>query len=188
VLGRPDEYERCKTLLNRGTHPTFIGRDTVRRYADNGGLLFFQIDGLDAAVALIQPRYNCLMALNVLPVHRSKGLGAAITAYLQCNWVRAIEDKVPFFERCGYAAVGKLKQGRSLRTQIMVKQSVRELAGRLKRLNGLQTMGQTESKIESEPARPHQLKGPSGKARPKRVARRASRSARQRQPSGESGR
>lgn len=145
-LGRCEEYQRAKTILNKAKHPTFIGRLMLRRWADNGGLLFFQVAERDAAVALVNPKNNCLMALSVLPEHRGRGLGSAIINYLQCNFIRSTEERVPMFERLGYVAVSDWKQGRKLRTRILVKKSVMELAGRLKRLGELQTTDPAESR------------------------------------------
>lgn len=138
-----------KNLLDAGRHPVFVGRSQVENWVKNGGLLFFVVDGRDAAVALVQPRYNCLMVLNVHPAFRGRGVGKAVVEYLQCNWVRAIEDKVPFFEKLGYVGVSNWKQGRRYRTRIMVKQSVRRLAGRLQNLDAGRTRGRADDKTSS---------------------------------------
>lgn len=135
VLGREGEYQRCKMLLNRGKHPTFIGRGLVQSAAWRGGLLFFQDDsGKDIAVVIFNPKSSVLLVLSVLPQWRSSGIGTAIVDYIKCNFVRAIESSVPFFTRCGYQAVGKMKKGYRWRTQIMVRKELRNLAGRLKHL------------------------------------------------------
>lgn len=52
--------------------------------------------------------------------------------YLAPNWVRAVENAVPYFERLGFVMVGQLKQGRTLRMQILVRGSLISLAGRLR--------------------------------------------------------
>lgn len=72
--------------------------------------------------------------LNVHPDHRSHGLGSAVLAYLQCNFARVVESAVPFFERNGYTSIGVMKQGNRLNTQIMIKQSLMNLAGRVSRI------------------------------------------------------
>lgn len=88
----------------------------------------------DVAVAIVNPALNSLLVLNVTPDHRSHGLGAAIVKFLQCNFVRAIESAVPWFERQGYTPRGSLKQGIRLKTQVMVKSSLLTLAGRVSRI------------------------------------------------------
>jgi GNAT superfamily N-acetyltransferase len=97
----------------------------------NGGTFVFALGDDDVAVAIVNPKLNCLLVLNVAPEHRSHGLGAAILRYLQCNFARVLESAVPFFERNGYESRGKLKRGKSLNTQVMVKSSLLTLAGRV---------------------------------------------------------
>ena len=125
------EYSRVKTLLNRGKHPAFIGRQTVMTATRNGGAFVFSFGGEDVATAIVNPALNCLTVLNVAPSHRSHGLGEAILCYLQCNFARVLESAVPFFERNGYVSRGKLKLGNRLKTQVMVKLSLLTLAGRV---------------------------------------------------------
>jgi len=131
VLGRPDEYPRAKKLFDAGRHPTFIGPDMVARHASTGGLLFATWEGADVAVALMNVRRSVLLVLTVVPACQGYGLGDAIVRYVAPIWVRVIEANVPWFERRGFEAVGALKQGRTLRTQIMVHSDVRRLAGRV---------------------------------------------------------
>jgi hypothetical protein len=45
-----------------------------------------------------------------------------------------LESAVPFFERNGYTAIGAMKYGNALKTQIMVKKSLLDLAGRVSRV------------------------------------------------------
>jgi GNAT superfamily N-acetyltransferase len=129
--GRGHEYSRAKAILNIGKHPTFIGRDLYATSSRNGGAMFFTVDGRDAAVALINPRTNCLLVLCVAPAFRGRGLGQAIVAYLQVSFARVIESAVPFFERCGFVGLGEPKMGKRWKTQIMVLKRLRELAGRV---------------------------------------------------------
>jgi len=129
--GKVTEYRRAKNLLNAGKHPAFIGRDTVTKNARNGGLLFFLHAGIDCAVAVVNPRRNVLLVLNVIPSHRGHGLGTAAVKYMQCSFVRAIESKVPYFEAIGYTSIGDWKQGRTFKTRIMVKNGLMQLAGRV---------------------------------------------------------
>lgn len=131
-VGRTIDYDRAKRLLDAGRHPAFIGRSSVSRWADQGGLLFFVHNGSDVAVAMISPRTNTLMVLNVHPAHRSHGLGAKIIDYVMPNFARVIESAVPWFEHQGYIGLGEWKMGRKFRTRIMVSGSLHELAGRVK--------------------------------------------------------
>ncbi len=96
--------------------------------------MVFALDGQDVGVAIVNPSINTLLVLNVHPRHRSHGLGAAILRYLQCNFARVLESAVPFFERNGYKAMGQMHQGKSLKTQVMIKSSLIPLAGRVARL------------------------------------------------------
>jgi len=121
-------------VLNRGTHPTFIGRDLVQRCAMNGGAMIFVFVDEDVAVAVVNPAINTLLVLNVLPEHRSHGLGSAILRYLQCNFARVVEGAIPFFERNGYRSVGDMHQGKKLKTQVLIKSNLIPLAGRVARL------------------------------------------------------
>jgi len=132
--GRQGEYKAAKSLLNAGRHPAFIGRDVLVRNARNGGLFFAQHDGVDIAVALVNPRVSTLLVLNVHPDHRSHGLGRAFLEFVRPNFARVVENAVPWFEKNGYIAIGDMKQGRTLRTQIMVRGELPALAGRIQRL------------------------------------------------------
>jgi GNAT superfamily N-acetyltransferase len=125
-----------KALLNRGQHPTFIGRKQVAQSAGNGGVVMFVYRAKDVAVAVVNARLNVLTVLCVVPEHRRHGLGSACLEYLQCNFARVIEATVPFFERNGYTSIGEMKQGRSLKTQIMVRKDLLTLAGRVAKLYG----------------------------------------------------
>jgi len=135
---KSSEYSRIKGILNRGKHPTFIGRQLVLFNGRNGGAFVFRFGGEDLATAIVNPATNCLLVLNVLPAHRSHGLGAAIVRFLQCNFARVVESAVPWFERNGYVSRGALKQGRRLKTQVMVKSSLLTLAGRVTEIYGAQ--------------------------------------------------
>lgn len=96
--------------------------------------MIYTVDAVDVAVSIVNARLNVLLVLNVLPAHRSHGLGSAIVRYLQCNFARVIESAVPFFERNGYTRIGDMKQGNRYRTQVMVKAALIPLAGRISRL------------------------------------------------------
>ena len=102
----------------------------------NGGAFVFSVRGEDIAVALVNPATNCLTVLNVSPSHRTHGLGSAILRYLQCNFARVLESAVPFFERNGYTPRGKMKTGKRLKTQVMVKSTLLTLAGRVSAIYG----------------------------------------------------
>ena len=133
-IGRIDEYFRAKNILNKGKHPSFIGRDTVFRCATNGGLLFFFVDEQDAAVACVNTRRGVLLVLNVLPKYRRAGVGEFALNYIRPNFIRAIESAVPYFELRGYLRIGEYKQGIKFRTAVLVRQGLPELAGRLRQI------------------------------------------------------
>lgn len=133
-IGRQDEYARAKSILNAGRHPTFIGRTMVERCAVNGGLIFLQIDDEDAAVVLINPRRNVLLVLNVIPKFRSLGVGKYLIDFLKPNFARVVESACSWFERNGYKKIGDLKPGRSLNTQVMVRENIIGLSGRIRRV------------------------------------------------------
>lgn len=86
----------------------------------------------DVACAVVNPRSNVLLVLNVIPSHRGHGLGRAALRYLQCNFARVIESAVPFFEDCGYVCIGGIKSGNRFKTQIMVRSDLTELSGRIR--------------------------------------------------------
>ena len=102
----------------------------------NGGAFVFSLDGEDIATAIVNPATNCLTVLNVSPSHRSHGMGGAILRYLQCNFARVLESAVPFFERNGYTSRGKIKIGKRLKTQVMVKSTLLTVAGRVAAIYG----------------------------------------------------
>lgn len=130
------DYARIKALLNTGRHPTFIGRNLIRRCAMNGGCMIFSAGGQDVACAVVNPAINVLLVLNVHPDHRSHGLGGAILDYLKCNFARVLESAMPFFARNGYQAVGAMHQGKRWKTQVMIKSSLIALAGRVAQIYG----------------------------------------------------
>ncbi len=131
-IGRETDYRRMKTLLNTGRHPSFVGQSTCRSSAQQGGLIFATLEGVDVAVGLVKPAKSVFIALNVHPAHRSHGLGTAFLHYLRPNFARVIERNVPWFESRGYVPLGQMKQGKSLKTQIMVRGELIPLAGRLR--------------------------------------------------------
>jgi len=131
ALGKTNEYDRAKGILNRGKHPTFIGKTMVQRNALQGGLLFCIVDGKDAAAALVNVRNSTLLVLNVLPEFRSRGVGARFLSFIRPNFARVVSFAVPWFERQGYVAIGEPKQGRKLATQIMARKELFSLAGRV---------------------------------------------------------
>lgn len=120
-----------KKMLDAGRHPAFVGRSSFERNAANGGALFYLFGGEIAAVSLINPHFGILLALNVRPSHRSHGLGGAVVRFLVPNFVRALESKVPWFEKRGYRCVGDLKKGQNLNTQVMVRSALFTLAGKI---------------------------------------------------------
>jgi len=103
----------------------------MQQTARNGGVVVFSYQGQDVAAALVNPRLNVLTVLCVAPAHRNHGLGAAILTYLQANFARVLESAIEYFVRQGYVAIGDIKQGRTLSTQIMVRKDLMNLAGRI---------------------------------------------------------
>ena len=134
--GKSSESALFKKSLDKGRHPTFIGPEMIRSAARNGGMCFAMFSGQIVAVALVNPRCSQLNVLNVMPEHRGHGIGKAFVNYLACNFARVLDDKIPFFESCGYIKIGKMKQGRTLRTQIMARENLFQLAGRMNKLIG----------------------------------------------------
>lgn len=136
VLGQAtsSDYKRAKRILDRGKHPTFIGRDLVIGHARNGGLLIFRFQDVDVAVAVVNTSVNSLLVLNVVPEHRSHGLGKVLIQFLKPTWVRSIDSAILFFNKVGYVSVGSMKKGRRFGTQIMVKRSLLTLSGRVIRI------------------------------------------------------
>lgn len=100
--------------------------------ARNGGALIFRFEKQDVAVVMINPRLNVLLVLNVLPEHRSHGLGSAVLHYIDCSFARVLETAIPFFERNGFEAMGKFHIGQRYRTRVMIKRSLIGLVGRLR--------------------------------------------------------
>lgn len=125
-------------MLDAGRHPAFIGKNTMNTYANNGGALFYDLDGHAIAVSLVNPHYGILIALNISPAHRSHGLGEAILNFLVPNFARVVEHKVGWFEKRGYKRIGSLKRGISLNTQLMARAALFDLAGNLRKAWGLQ--------------------------------------------------
>ncbi len=119
-------------ILDRGKHPTFIGRSLVLRSTRNGGVTIFRFAHHDIALAIVNPSTNVLLVLNVDPHHRSHGLGTAILRYTQASFARVLESAVPFFERNGYTSTGELHRGKALNTRVMILSSLIPLAGRLR--------------------------------------------------------
>lgn len=106
----------------------------IARYARDGGCSLYYVGGELAAVSLMSMNRLVLMALCVAGPHRGTGLGSWAVDYLKANFVRAVEAAVPFFEVRGYTPIGTWKQGRSLRTRVLVRSSIIGLAGRLSRV------------------------------------------------------
>lgn len=130
-LIKPDEAHMFKGLVNRWGHPTYVGPNMVERHARNGGAILAMHKGSPAAAALVNPRTNVGLVLNVHPQHRGHGLGRAVVAYICPNFWRVVEHAVPFFEREGYTKLGHGHQGRKLITYIMAHKRVMNLAGRV---------------------------------------------------------
>lgn len=135
MIGAPNEYRRAKKLFDLGRHPTFIGHTMVERNARNGGLIFFVFDGQDVGVRVLNARTAVGLALTIHPDHRGHGLGTAILKYMMLNYVRVLESAVPWYEQRGYCCVGEWIQGRKLRTRVLVREGLFDVAGRVAALN-----------------------------------------------------
>lgn len=135
-VGRTDEYKRAKRVLDLARHPTFVGRSTVLRAAQDGGLLFYRFADQDVAVTVINARNSTFLSFSIVAAHQSHGLGTAILEYLRPNFARVITDHVAWFEKRGYLSIGEPKVGRKFKTQVMVRAELRELAGRVRHAVG----------------------------------------------------
>jgi hypothetical protein len=71
--------------------------------------------------------------------------------FLIPNFVRAIEDKVPWFEWLGYRRIGKMKRGISLNTQVLARAALFDLAGNLRKAWGAD-LGTANSALCVKPA------------------------------------
>ena len=131
ILGRVDDYKAFKKALDKSRYPTFVGRNMYSRCASNGGAFFYVFNDNNIAVSLINPHHGVFLALGVIREHQSHGLGKAITNFLAPNFVRVIGKNIPFFEALGYKSIGEPKQGIKLKTQLMVREKLLSLAGRL---------------------------------------------------------
>ena len=96
------------------------GPMAFQRYITNGGGFWFHFQGVPVGVGILNPRLSSLGALAVAKEHRGHGLGKAIVEFLQPNFVRAVEDKVLYFENLGFVPVGKMKKGIRLNVQVIV--------------------------------------------------------------------
>ena len=143
-----EEYLKARRLFNKGRHPAFVGPDMVQKNARNGGLLFFVYRSKSVGVAVINAKKGVLLALNILPEHRSHGLGSAVINYLMPNFARVTEQASPWFESQGYKKVGKWMMGRKLMTCVMVRKRLFDLAGRL---NGISQQGKLRCRSIPQP-------------------------------------
>jgi GNAT superfamily N-acetyltransferase len=132
-LARGEDYKEFKRILNRAKYPAFIGRELMAHNANNGGALFYEFQNEVIAVSLLNPHYSILLALGIVPEHRSHGLGTAIFNFLVPNFVRVVEHNVPWVAHLGYRAVGKLKRGVKFNTQVMVREALFDLADNLQK-------------------------------------------------------
>ena len=128
-----DDYKPAGRFLSQNEYPAWFGPMVFRRYITNGGGFWFHHRGVPVGVGILNPRLSSLGALAVSKSHRGHGLGRAIVEFLQPNFVRAVEHKVPYFERLGFVPVGAMKRGIRLNVQVMCRKSLFQLAGRLKK-------------------------------------------------------
>ncbi len=145
ILAGENDYKSFKQIFDRGKHPAFIGRETFGSNAINGGALFYELDQKIIAVSLINPHYGILLALNVVPENRRQGIGEFIVRFLMPNFIRALSTRIEWFEKLGYRKIGSPKKGVLLETQIMAREALFHLAGKLNRVwgNGRDTIDTT---------------------------------------------
>lgn len=107
----PNDYDRAKSVLNKAKHPGFVGRELFFRCATGGTATLAVIDDIDAGIALIVK--DKLQALSVITSMQGRGVGQALMARMQPQWVQAISEKVAWFEKIGYVPFGPAKVGQN---------------------------------------------------------------------------
>lgn len=118
LLG-PGDYDRAKKILNRARHPGFVGRELFYRCATTGICCVAVVNGDDLGVALVAKQK--LQALSVVREAQGGGIGKALITRTAPQWVNAIMERVPWFEKRGYVCVGAPRVGQSgkMATQLM---------------------------------------------------------------------
>lgn len=114
----PGDYDRAKKIFNEAKHPGFIGREMVYRAATTGQACVAALDEKDVGVALIAK--GKLLALSVVKAAQGRGVGGALMAHLQPEWVSAIAEKISWFEKQGYESVGAAKVGQNGKTSVQL--------------------------------------------------------------------
>lgn len=133
----PRDIEEVYEFFNKARFPTLISRARISEITHMGGC--FAMRNGEAghelqACALVRTRRSVLSTLCVAPHCRGEGIGGDMVDWLTTNWVRALGDTVPFFERHNYVPVGPPQLGRKLLTQIMMRQGIALVATRLELL------------------------------------------------------
>ena len=128
------EYGRFKTVLNRASHPTFVGPREYRDSAKQGCASIAHVGGQDVAAAVVNARTGALLVLCVVHEFRSQGVGAWFLGHLSPTFARVLDSAVPWFEAHGYEQTGTVLKGRKHSTAIMIRRGLRELAGRLSKV------------------------------------------------------
>lgn len=115
----PEDYSRAKKVLDRAKHPGFVGRELYFRCATTGSATIAILDGEDSGVALIAK--GKLHAMSIIRAAQGHGVGTALLKHTKPQWVNAITDRIPWFEKRGYSPVGGAKPGLNgkLATQLM---------------------------------------------------------------------
>lgn len=107
----PAEYDRAKKVLDRASHPGFVGRELYYRCATDGKAVVAVIGDnkadVDVGVALVTKEK--LHALSVVKVAQGLGVGSRLVSHVNAEWVNAIMDRVSWFEKRGYVSVGTAK-------------------------------------------------------------------------------
>ena len=100
-------YERVKKVLDKSKHPGFLGREVVFRCAERGVVIVAALDDQDVGVVLVDHKHT-LGTLSVIPGARKHGVGGALVREARpfARFVKAIADRVGYFERLGYRPCG----------------------------------------------------------------------------------
>lgn len=116
----PGDYDRAKKILNAAKHPGFVGRELFFRCATTGQVAVAVDDDSDAGVAMVAK--GKLLALSVDVKCQGRGIGQALMARTQPEWVSAIAERIGWFEKLGFQAVGAPKVGQNGKTAVQLMQ------------------------------------------------------------------
>lgn len=118
----PEDYDRAKRVLNKAKHPGFVGRELFYRCATSGSCTLAVQGDQDIGVALVAK--GKLQAMSVVAAAQGGGVGSQLLDQVKPQWVNAIMDRVPWFEKRGYAPVGAAKPGQAGKMAVQLMQRV----------------------------------------------------------------